>query len=50
MEPIIKYDMADAVNWGCAMAEDLGYRKAAFVKAYKINRIKQAEEGLEDNL
>jgi len=50
MEPIIKYDMADAVNRGCAIAEDLGYGKAAFVKAYKINRIKQAEEGLEDNL
>jgi energy-coupling factor transporter ATP-binding protein EcfA2 len=42
--------MADFANWGCAIAEALGYEQQAFVAAYTNNRKSQNEEVIESNL
>jgi len=51
IRPSIKLDelprMADFTNWGCAIAEALGYGKDAFLEAYYANIQAQNREAIE---
>ncbi len=54
IEPTIKLNsyprMADWTQWGCAIAEALGFTKEEFLKAYKANINRQTEMLINENI